>query len=139
MGRIIAIDYGRKRVGLAVSDPLQLIANRLGTIQSAQIIDYLIGYIKNEQVDGFVVGYPKQLNNKPSESIQYVNAFLKQLAKHFPQIPVNLMDERFTSKIALRAMIDAGLKKKDRQNKALIDSTSAVILLQDYLQTIKNK
>ena len=139
MGRVLAIDYGTKRVGLAVSDPLKLIANRLDTIRTYNIFEFLKEYLSKEVVDCFVVGFPKRLDNEPSEAQKYVSIFLKQLSKLFPEIPVYLMDERFTSKIAARSMIEAGLKKKDRQNKALIDSISATILLQNYLDLIKNK
>ncbi|MBN2519536.1 MAG: Holliday junction resolvase RuvX [Bacteroidales bacterium] len=137
MGRILAIDYGSKRVGLAVTDPLKIIANNLGTVHSKDIIDFIESYIKNEKVECIVVGHPKKMNNEPSEIMPLINAFLKELNKHFPEIPVQLIDERFTSKLALRAMIEGGMKKKDRQNKSNIDAVSATILLQHYLQMIK--
>ncbi len=137
MGRIIAIDYGSKRVGLAVTDPLQLIANNLGTVHSKDIIQYLKNYTSKEEVECFVVGEPKKMNNEPSDSMVLVNSFLSLLNKHFPEIPVKLLDERFTSKLAVQAMIDGGMKKKNRQKKELIDAISATILLQDYLQIIK--
>ena len=137
MGRILAIDYGTKRVGLAVSDPSKLIANRLETVSTDKIINYLNEYFKNHDVELIVIGYPKRLNNEPTHATKHVDIFLKQLSKHFPQFPVYLLDERFTSKMAFQAMIDAGLKKKDRQNKELIDAMSATILLQNYLETIK--
>ena len=134
MGRIIAIDYGQKRVGVAVTDPLQIIANGLKTVHSKDIIDFLKDYCDRETVDIIVVGFPKQLNNQPSESARFVNQFLKKLKQHFPNTPVQLVDERFTSKIAFNTMIEGGVKKKARQNKALIDTISATIILQSYLE-----
>jgi putative holliday junction resolvase len=134
MGRIMAIDYGRKRTGLAVTDELQLIATALATVASHQVLDFLKDYVKNENVVCFVVGEPRQMNNEPSESVVYIDPFVKQLKKQFPDIPVERMDERFTSKMASQAIQQAGLKKKDRQNKSLIDSVSAVIFLQSWLE-----
>jgi putative Holliday junction resolvase len=134
MGRILAIDYGKKRVGIAVTDPLKLIANRLTTVPAHQIWEFLEEYITKEEVELIVVGYPKQLNNEPSESIRYINPFLKKLEKKYPNMPLKLIDERFTSKIAFQTMIDAGLGKKKRQDKALVDSVSATIILQSYLE-----
>jgi putative holliday junction resolvase len=138
MGRIMAIDYGRKRVGLAVTDPLQIIANRLTTVASHEIFDFLTDYFAKETVDLVVIGYPTTLRNEPSESIRYVNPFLKQFQKKFPTVKLELVDERFTSKMAFQTMIDGGLKKKDRQNKALVDAISATIILQFYLEQQKN-
>jgi putative Holliday junction resolvase len=137
MGRIIAIDYGRKRTGLAVTDKLQLIANGLTTIPSGEAVSYLTNYVSNESIDTFIVGYPKQMNNEPSENLKYVEAFVKQLNKALPAIPVTYYDERFTSALAQRAMIEGGLSKKKRQNKALVDEISAVLILQDYLESKK--
>ncbi len=136
MGRIMAIDYGQKRVGIAVSDENQLIAGALTTIASAQVMDFLQKYTAQEVVDLFVVGEPKQINNEASQSTKYIEPFLKQLKKMFPTIPIVRIDERFTSKIAFQTMIDAGLSKKARQNKALVDSISATLILQSYMQSI---
>ena len=138
MGRILAIDYGRKRVGLAVTDPLQIIANKLTTVRAHDIFDFLTKYFATEKIDEVVVGYPTTLKNEPSESIRYINTFLKQFEKKFPEHKLVLADERFTSKIAFQTMIDAGLKKKDRQNKALIDAVSATLILQNYLEQKRN-
>ena len=133
----MAIDFGQKRVGVAVTDPLQLIANGLDTIPSAKIWEFLERYLTNEQIDCFIVGYPKMLNNENSESVKFVDPFIKKLKNKYPSIRVELFDERFTSKIAFQAMIDGGLKKKQRQNKALIDKISATIILQNYLDSIR--
>ncbi|MFO7843652.1 MAG: Holliday junction resolvase RuvX [Bacteroidales bacterium] len=134
MGRILAIDYGRKRVGLAVSDPMQMIANSLTTVHVKDIWDFLSDYLQKETVDCIVVGYPKQMNNQASEAVRYINPFLKRLQKLYPEMNIQLVDERFTSKMAHQTMIDAGLKKKARQNKALVDTISANIILQSYLE-----
>ena len=134
LARILAIDYGRKRVGLAVTDPLQIIANALTTIHSKDIWTFLDDYLNKEQVECIVVGYPKQMNNEASEAVKYINPFLKKLIKTYPDIMVKQVDERFTSKMAHQTMIDAGLKKKARQNKALVDTISATIILQSYLE-----
>ena len=138
MGRIIAIDYGRKRTGLAVTDSLQMISNNLTTIKSDEIFDFLSEYFSKEEVEAIVVGYPKKLNNLPSESVKYINPFIQKLKKVFPGKEIFLMDERFTSKIAFQSMIDGGLKKKDRRNKGLIDTISANLILQSYLDYRKN-
>lgn len=134
MGRIIAIDYGRKRTGLAVTDESQLIATGLTTVPSAQTIDFLTKYLSKEMVDLIVVGEPKQMNNLNSEAFLFVEPFIKKLQQAFPNMPIERMDERFTSKMAFRTMVDAGLKKKDRQRKELIDTISATIILQSYLE-----
>jgi putative holliday junction resolvase len=134
MGRIIAIDYGRKRTGIATTDELQMFATALQTVPSHQAIAFLKDYTAKENVESFVVGEPRQMNNEPSESVVYIDPFVKQLKKQFPDIPVERMDERFTSKMASQAIQQAGLKKKDRQNKSLIDSVSAVIFLQSWLE-----
>jgi len=131
----MAIDYGQKRTGIAVTDEMQMIANGLTTVPSGTIFDFLTDYFSKEKVDGIVVGEPKQMNNLPSESVKFVDPFVKKLKKLYPSIPVYRLDERFTSKMAFQTMIDAGLKKKARQNKALIDTLSATILLQSYLET----
>ncbi|MGB4204073.1 MAG: Holliday junction resolvase RuvX [Bacteroidales bacterium] len=137
MGRILAIDYGRKRTGIAVSDPLQIISTALQTVETHNLIPFLKDYISRETVDCIVVGEPRQMNNQPSESVIYIEPFIRQLKKEFPEIPVERVDERFTSKIASRAIQQSGLKKKDRRDKSLIDSVSAVILLQSWFE--KNK
>ncbi|MDR0729257.1 MAG: Holliday junction resolvase RuvX [Prevotellaceae bacterium] len=137
MNRIIGIDYGRKRVGIAVTDPLQLFATTLDTVAAKEVIEYLITYSGNEPVERFVVGYPKNLNNTPTETAPYVDAFLKQLQAKFPVIPVTLVDERFTSRMALRAMIDGGVKKMARREKATVDKVSAALILQGYLDSRK--
>ena len=134
MGRIIAIDYGRKRTGLAVTDTMQIIANGLCTVPSGEAAEFLKNYVSKENVDLFVVGQPKQMNNMPSENMQYVEAFVNRLRKVIPEIPIEYFDERFTSIMAHRAMIEGGLKKKKRQDKALVDEISAVLILQSYLE-----
>lgn len=136
MDRIIGIDYGRKRVGVAVSDPLGIFASALETVPAAKIIEYLKNYTQKEKVERFVVGYPMNLNNKPAECAQYVDIFLKHLKKSFPDTPVSLEDERFTSQIALQAMIAGGMKKSDRREKGAVDKVSAAIILQSYLDRI---
>ena len=133
MDRIIGIDYGRKRVGVAVSDPLGIFASALETVQSAKIIEYLKKYAENENVVRFVVGYPVNMDGAPSEAAKDVDVFLKQLAKAFPEVPVTLEDERFTSVLAHRAMIDGGMKAKDRRDKDSVDKISAAIILQSYM------
>lgn len=133
MDRIIGIDYGRRRVGLAVSDPLGMFASPLETVDAAKIIDYLKNYAQNETVVRFVVGYPMNLDNTPSEAAADVDIFLKTLGKKFPDVPVSLEDERFTSVLAHRAMIDGGMKMKDRRDKKSVDRISAAIILQGYL------
>ena len=133
MDRIIGIDFGRKRIGLAVSDPLIVFASALETVPSAKIIDYIKNYAQKETIIRFVVGYPKNMDNTPSEAARDVDAFLGLLSKHFPSIPVTLEDERFTSVLAHRAMIDGGMKAKDRRDKNSVDKISAAIILQGYL------
>ncbi|WP_461532405.1 Holliday junction resolvase RuvX [Sinomicrobium sp.] len=133
MGRIMAIDYGTKRTGIAITDELQLIASGLTTVSTVDLMDFILDYTQKEQVERIVVGLPKRHNNEASESEVYIQKFLKILEKSLPEIPVERVDERFTSKMAFQAMIDGGLKKKQRQNKALIDEISAAIILQSYL------
>ncbi len=133
MGRILAIDFGKKRTGLAVTDNLQIIASGLTTIETDNIFTFLKDYISKENVELFVVGKPKQMDNSDSESEILIVPFLEKLAKNFPQIPIKRVDERFTSKMAFQTMIDSGLKKKQRQNKSLVDEISATIILQSYL------
>ena len=137
MGRILAIDYGKKRVGLAVTDPLQIIANKLTTIPSHEIFDFLKSYFQKENVERVVIGYPRQMNNEASEAVLYINPFLKRFQKLFPEMPIEQVDERFTSRMAFQTMIDAGLKKKDRQNKETVDAVAATIILQSYLEQKK--
>jgi putative Holliday junction resolvase len=134
MGRILAFDYGQKRIGLAVTDPMQIIASPLATVGPSEIEKYLLDYLNKEIVDEFVVGYPVQLNNKPSDSVKYIDPFLKRLAKLFPGKTVHLVDERFTSKIALQTIIDGGVKKKERKDKTLADRISASLILQSFLE-----
>lgn len=139
MGRILAIDYGQKRAGIAVTDPMQIIANGLTTVPSAKIFDFLKDYFLKETVDLILVGLPMQMNATPSESSRFIEPFVKKLAKDFPAIPIERVDERFTSKMAFQTMIDSGINKKNRQNKALIDTISATIILQTYLESISYK
>ncbi len=133
MARIVALDYGKKRTGVAVTDELQLIASGLTTLPTHQLIDFLKKYVSEENVALFVVGEPKQMNNTPSESEAFIIPFLVRLKKLFPEIPIEREDERFTSKMAMRTMIDSGLNKKQRRDKALVDEISATIILQAYL------
>jgi len=133
MGRILAIDYGTKRTGIAVTDELQIIASGLTTVDTKSLISFLVDYVNLEKVEMFVVGLPKQMNNTASESEIHIQSFLKKLNKAIPEIPVERIDERFTSKMAFQTMIDIGLSKKQRQNKALVDEISATLILQSYL------
>lgn len=135
MSRVLAIDYGKKRTGIAVSDPLQLIANGLTTVPTGVLFDFLMDYLKKESVERIVVGLPKQMNNQPSENMNNIVPFVNRLKKALPDIPIEYVDERFTSVLAHQAMIDGGLKKKARQNKALVDEISATIILQSYLES----
>ena len=137
MARIMAIDYGRKRTGVAVTDPLQLIANGLATVPSGELVEFIQSYLAKEPVELIVVGQPKQMNNEPSENMRYVQAFVTHLKRTLPQIPIEYYDERFTSVMAHQAMLDGGLRKKKRQEKALVDEISAVIILQAYLESKK--
>lgn len=134
MGRVLAIDYGQKRVGLAVTDELRMIAGSLATVHSKDVITFLKDYTTREKVDCFVVGYPLTMQNQLSESARFTEPFVKLLQKTFPAIPVERVDERFTSKMATDAILQSGAKKKDRQNKGLVDKVSAVIILQTYLE-----
>lgn len=138
MSRILAIDYGRKRSGIAVTDVLQLIPNGLTTIPSHQLLQFVLDYVDKEPVERILVGLPKQMNNEASENMKYIEPFVRSLKKRLPSIPIEYVDERFTSVMAHRTMLEAGLKKKDRQNKALVDEISATIILQTYLDS-KNK
>lgn len=135
-GRILGIDYGSKRVGFAVSDPGQMIANGLKTIPAHEVWTFLEEYMRKENIAGIVVGYPKRMNNLPSEAMEYITPFVRTLKKRYPEIAVDYMDERFTSKLAVQSMVDAGLKKKTRRDKALVDKISATLILQSYLDVI---
>lgn len=137
--RIVAIDYGRKRTGIAVTDPLQIIANGLATVSTSTLFDFLKSYVGKEDVGQLVIGKPLQTNGMPSENLARVEQFVNRWRKAMPQIPIEYYDERFTSVLAHRAMIDAGLHKKARQDKALVDTISATIILQGYLEARRNK
>jgi putative Holliday junction resolvase len=134
MPRILAIDYGQKRTGIAVTDELQIIASGLTTIPSATTIDFLKDYFSKEKVSKVLIGEPKQMNGEPSQSTEIIEHFVKKFKSFFPDMPVVRVDERFTSKMAFQTMIDSGLKKKQRQNKDLIDEISATIMLQDFIR-----
>ncbi|MEZ4970309.1 MAG: Holliday junction resolvase RuvX [Flavobacteriaceae bacterium] len=133
MGRIVALDYGKVRTGIAVTDELQLIASGLTTVDTKELLNFLRKFVQEEKVEKFVVGEPRQMNNLPSESEELIQPFLRTLKGVFPKIPVERQDERFTSKMAFQTMIDSGLKKKQRKDKALVDEISATIILQAYL------
>ena len=135
MGRILAIDFGRKRTGLAVTDALRITANPLLTIETKELIDWLQDYFAHEPVDEVVIGHPTQMNGQDSESMNYIRPFLGVFKKTFPDKPITMYDERFTSVLAHRAMIDGGLKKKDRQDKTVVDKIAACIILEDYLES----
>lgn len=137
MARVLSIDYGKKRTGLAVTDPLQLIAGGLATVSTSELFDYLKTYVEREEVERIVIGEPRQPNGQPSENLPRVQQFVNRWRKAMPQIPIELYDERFTSVLAHQAMIDGGLKKKARQDKALVDEISATIILQDYMRSRK--
>ena len=138
MGRILGIDYGRKRTGVAVTDPLQIVAGNLATVPTHTLMSFIKDYIAREQVERIVIGQPTQLNGEPSESMKYITPFVKRLRKELPDIPVVMYDERFTSTIAHRAMIDGGMKKSDRRDKSRVDAIAATIILNDYLQSKLN-
>ena len=135
MGRILSIDYGKKRTGLAVTDPLKIIAGGLATVSTFELFDYLKSYVSRESVELIVVGDPKQADGTPSENKARIVEFVNRWKRNFPQIPVVFYDERFTSVIAHRAMIDGGMKKKDRRDKGVVDEISAVIILEDYMRS----
>lgn len=137
MGRIMAIDYGTKRVGLAVTDPSQIIATGLTTVHSEEVMEYIQDYCEREPIDAFVVGDPRNLDNTPADIAHLVKGFVKKLKRQFPGIQVHAMDERLTSKEAKQSMIDSGMKKKDRQNKATVDEISATLILQSFLEQKK--
>jgi len=138
LARILSIDYGRKRTGLAVTDPLQIIASGLATVSTSELFEWLKAYVGREAVELIVMGEPRQLDGSPSENLARVQQFVNRWRKAVPSIPIEYYDERFTSALAHRAMLDGGLRKKDRQNKALVDEISATILLEDYMQRCRN-
>ncbi len=139
MGRILAIDYGQKKVGIAVTDELRICAHALETVHVSKVMDFLKEYVAKEKVDVIVVGEPRNMDNTPSDSTRYIEPFVKHLQREFPEMPIVRVDERFTSRMAFQTMIDAGLKQKARRNKELVDKISATIILQSYLQQIDNK
>lgn len=134
MARILSIDYGKKRTGIAVTDPLQIVPNGLATVATCELMPFLRSYINSESVERIIVGEPKKMNGEPSDNYQRVRQFVSRWRKEVPSIPIEWYDERFTSVLAYRAMIDSGIGKKARQNKALVDEISATIILQSYLQ-----
>ena len=135
MARILSIDYGKKRTGIAVTDPLQIIAGGLATVSTSELFDWLKAYLAKEQVERIVIGEPRQPNGQPSENLQRVQQFVNRWRKAVPEVPIDYFDERFTSVLAHQAMIDGGLKKKARQDKGLVDEISATIILEDYLRS----
>ncbi len=137
LARILSIDYGQKRTGLAVTDPLQLIAGGLATVATSELFDWLKNYIAQEEVERIVIGEPKQMNGQASENMARIQQFVNRWKKAMPQVPIEYFDERFTSVLAHQAMLDGGLKKKARQNKALVDEISATIILEDYMRSRK--
>ena len=137
MARILSIDYGRKRTGLAVTDPLQLIAGGLATVSTSELFDWLKNYIASEPVERIVIGEPRQPNGEPSENLVRVQQFVNRWRKAVPEVPIEYFDERFTSVLAHQAMLDSGIGKKARQNKGLVDEISATIILQDYMRSRK--
>jgi putative Holliday junction resolvase len=137
MGRLLAIDFGKVRSGIAVTDILQIVANPLDTVLTKDLLTYLMSYCNNEQVDKIIVGEPRQMSGEQSDSMRYITPFVGRLKHALPQMPIVMYDERFTSVLAHRAMIDGGMKKKDRQNKANVDKIAACIILEDYMATIK--
>lgn len=135
MGRIMGIDYGRKRTGVAVTDPLQIVANNLATVPTHTLMQFIKDYMAREQVERIIIGQPTQLNGEPSESMKYITPFVNRLRNELPDMPIVMYDERFTSTIAHQAMIDGGMKKTDRRDKARVDAIAATIILNDYLQS----
>jgi len=138
MARIMGIDYGRKRTGVAVTDPLQIVAGNLATVPTHQLLQYIKDYVSREPVERIVVGLPKQLNGQPSDSMSQIEPFVKRLRNELPDVPVTMYDERFTSTLAHRAMIDGGMKKSDRRDKSRVDAIAATIILNDYLQSVQS-
>ena len=139
MGRILAIDYGRKRTGIAVTDPLQIIAGNLATVPTHTLLQFIKDYVARESVERIVVGLPTKLNGEPSESMRYITPFVERLHKEMPEMPVVMYDERFTSTIAHQSMIDGGMKKSDRRDKSRVDAIAATIILNDFLQSKYNQ
>ena len=137
MARIVSIDYGKKRTGLAVTDPLQIIPSGLATVSTSTLFEFLSDYVQKEQVERIVIGEPRQPNGQPSENLARVQQFVNRWRKAMPQIPIEYFDERFTSVLAHQAMLSGGLKKKARQDKALVDEISATIILEDYMRSRK--
>ena len=137
LARILSIDYGKKRTGLAVTDPLQIIAGGLATVSTSELFDWLRNYMAKEPVERIIIGEPRQPNGQPSENLQRVQQFVSRWRKAVPEVPIEYFDERFTSVLAHQAMIDGGLRKKARQDKALVDEISATIILEDYLRSRK--
>ncbi|MBR6018199.1 MAG: Holliday junction resolvase RuvX [Paludibacteraceae bacterium] len=137
MGRILAIDYGRRRTGLAVTDPLRITANPLLTVETKDLVAWLHDYLAREQVDQVVIGHPTQMNGQESESMNYIRPFMGTFKKQFPDLPITMYDERFTSVLAHQAMLAGGMKRKDRQDKAAVDKIAACIILEDYLESIR--
>ena len=137
MARILSIDYGKKRTGLAVTDPLQIIAGGLATVSTSELFEWLQAYLAKEQVERIIIGEPRQPNGQPSENLARVQQFVNRWRKAVPSVPIEYFDERFTSVLAHQAMLDGGLKKKTRQDKALVDEISATIILEDYLRSKK--
>lgn len=135
----MGIDFGTKRIGIAVSDPLNIFASPLLTVRNHEFEDFLSEYLKKETIDGFVIGYPRTMNNEASEAVNYVNPFVRKLNKTYPGIPVNLVDERFTSEMALSAMIEGGVRKEQRKDKTMVDKISAAIILQSFLDRRKTE
>ncbi len=139
MGRIMGIDYGTKRIGIALADPLNIFASPLKTVRNNEFEEFLREYLKTEKIDGFVIGYPRTMNNEASEAVKYINPFIRKLSIAYPGIPVHLVDERFTSGMALSAMIEGGVRKKQRKDKAMVDKISAAIILQSFLDRRKTE
>jgi len=129
----MGIDFGTRRIGIAVTDPLNIFASTLETVRNHEFEEFLKEYLRKETIDGFVIGYPRTMNNEASEAVNYINPFIRKLGKTFPELPIHLVDERFTSEMALNAMIEGGVKKKQRRNKAMVDKISAAIILQSFL------
>lgn len=135
MGRLLSIDYGRRRCGIAVTDPLRIVASGLATVETSKLIEYIKNYVSHEQVDAIIVGYPTTMRGEESDSMRYIRPGIGQLRKALPQTEIIFFDERFTSAIAHRAMLDGGMKKSARRDKAIVDEISATIILNDYLES----
>ena len=139
MARIMAIDLGRKRCGIAVTDPLQIIANGLTTVESGKLVDFVLDYVKREEVEQIVIGEPKDMKNNPSDCSKYIDPIVNRLKKVLPEMKIVRFDERFTSVMAHQTMIDAGLKKSKRQDKELVDTIAATIILQSYMESLNRR